>query len=313
VPEDLQLVHQVDERIDVRCGNVSLLSYVYGGITEPTESPRPYLHPVRTLGGRVITGFRPHDHPWHRGISMTAHLSGQNFWGGDTWVPERGYVQLHNNGRMEHESWQQTVREHDKVRLVEQLIWRTVDAEPWAAERRVLEVAHVNLDAQWYALSITLQLRNIAGRDLAFSSPATEGLEQSGYGGLFWRGPRSFIGGDVFAQGGFSKVEEVMGRRAAWLAFVGRHDESLDESTLVFADDPGNPRFPTEWFVRSEPIPCVCFPLAYAVPLPLPADTQLDLRYTVLVADGRRDAAAVEAMLEELEERRWVASRSRDA
>ena len=46
-----------------------LFRYVYRPDDPPLESPRPYLHPVRTLGGEVVTDCRPADHPWHKGIS----------------------------------------------------------------------------------------------------------------------------------------------------------------------------------------------------------------------------------------------------
>ena len=30
-----------------------------------------------------MTGYRPHDHRWHKGLQMTwTHVSGENFWGG---------------------------------------------------------------------------------------------------------------------------------------------------------------------------------------------------------------------------------------
>ncbi|WP_345495963.1 DUF6807 family protein [Streptomyces flavovirens] len=39
----------------------------------------------------MVTDYRPHDHRWHKGLRMTAsHLSGQNLWGGNTYVHGRG-------------------------------------------------------------------------------------------------------------------------------------------------------------------------------------------------------------------------------
>jgi hypothetical protein len=71
----------------VRVGDVELFRYVCRPVTAPFEGPKPYLHPVRTLAGDVVTAYRPHDHRWHKGIQMTAtDVSGQNFWGGVTYV-----------------------------------------------------------------------------------------------------------------------------------------------------------------------------------------------------------------------------------
>ncbi|MFI6322080.1 DUF6807 family protein [Nonomuraea sp. NPDC050556] len=85
---------------------IEVLRYVYRPEMPETESPKPYFHPLRTLSGNIVTGYRPHDHRWHKGLQMTAsHVSGQNFWGGGTYVHGSGYVDLPNNGTIRHEEW----------------------------------------------------------------------------------------------------------------------------------------------------------------------------------------------------------------
>jgi hypothetical protein len=54
-----------------------LFRYVYLPGDPQVESPRPYLHPVRTLGGELVTVYRPEDHPWHKGISWSLPNPGQ--------------------------------------------------------------------------------------------------------------------------------------------------------------------------------------------------------------------------------------------
>ena len=50
-------------------------------------SPRPYLHPVRTLGGVTVTDHLPADHPWHLGAGVALQdVNGINFWGGKTYT-----------------------------------------------------------------------------------------------------------------------------------------------------------------------------------------------------------------------------------
>jgi hypothetical protein len=112
----------------------------------------------------------------------------------------------------------------------------------------------------------------------------------AGYGGFFWRGPRSFHGGKILAGGGL-QGPEVMSKRAPWLAYTGRHDETQGTSTLLFIDHPSNPRHPTQWFVRNADYAGVCaafmFDQVYAH---APGDV-LTLRYRVIVASGAWDAA----------------------
>ena len=46
---------------------------------------------------------------------------------------------------------------------------------------------------------------------------------------------------------------DMMGQRADWLAFIGQHDGSGNQSTVVFVDADRGARDPTQWFVRTEP------------------------------------------------------------
>jgi hypothetical protein len=92
----LRIVHAHGDRITVTepATGVELFSYVYRP-EAAWEAPKPYLHPIRTLAGDVVTDYRPNDHRWHKGLQFTAsHLSGQNLWGGNTYVHGEGYLQL---------------------------------------------------------------------------------------------------------------------------------------------------------------------------------------------------------------------------
>jgi hypothetical protein len=102
----------------VRARGVELFRYVYRPDMPPSEGPKPYLHPVRTLAGDVVTGYRPHDHRWHQGIQLIAsHVSGQNFWGGATYVRDQGYVDLPNVGVMRHGAGERVLPPGESLRL----------------------------------------------------------------------------------------------------------------------------------------------------------------------------------------------------
>jgi hypothetical protein len=78
----LTLTHRLHDSLELHYAGQTLFRYVYEPNDVPLESPRPYFHPLRTLRGNEVTSFRPDDHLWHKGLSMTAsNLSGQNFWG----------------------------------------------------------------------------------------------------------------------------------------------------------------------------------------------------------------------------------------
>ena len=93
-----------------------LFRYVYRPGDPQLESPRPYFHPVTTLGGDVVTIYRPHDHVWHKGIALSLpHVGPDNFWGGPTFR-DGGYVQLPNDGAMRHDGFDQAVVTADQRR-----------------------------------------------------------------------------------------------------------------------------------------------------------------------------------------------------
>lgn len=280
---DVNVTHELGRHLDVRHGDTLLFRYVYVSDAPQVESPRPYFHPLRTLAGDTVTIFRPHDHLWHHGLSMTfANLSGENFWGGATYVPDRGYAQLDNNGRIDHEAWD---RLDPAGPMEERLAWITQAGERWLEERRTIELVDVDTGCEHWTLGLGFELRNVSGRPLEFGSPTTAGRPMAGYGGLFWRGPRSFLGGTILAAGGL-EGPDVMGRPAAWLAFVGRHDGSARASTLVLADHPENLRYPNKWFVRTDPYACASWSFMFDETHTLAPDGCLALRYALIVGSG---------------------------
>jgi hypothetical protein len=262
-----------------------LARYTYEPADAQLESPRPYFHPLRTLAGDVVSLYRPHDHVWHKGITWSLpNVSDSggpaNFWGGPTYLRDRGYVQLANNGTTRHLSFSSV----SPSSVVESLAWDTEQGERWFTEERALSFTLV--PGGW-ALGFATTFTNTSGREIALGSPTTEGRENAGYGGLFWRGPRSFTGGRVTvpdATGG----DDLMGVRAPWLAFRGQHDDHGRFSTLVFVAESD-----VRWFVRSTPFAAVCPAPFFDTEVLLAPDETRSYRYTVVIADGSPDPGAV--------------------
>ena len=277
-----------DNEVSARWGDHELFRYVYRPADPQLESPRPYFHPVRTLRGDEVTIYRPHDHVWHKGIALSLpHVGPENFWGGPTFRDGR-YVQLPNDGAMHHESLDPIADsgadDHRVARLDERLRWVTESGQTTVTERRRIAVGAWPKGGAW-VLAFETRLTNASGADIIFGSPTTEGRPNAGYGGLFWRGPRSFTGGTVVVPGGRGG-DELMGRRAPWLGFVGRHDGRGGAATLVFRDAPENFSYPSQWFVRSTPFAAVCPAPFFDTARTLAAGDSLTLRYDIVVADG---------------------------
>jgi hypothetical protein len=284
-------LHQGSTAVAVAWNDAELFRYTHLPSDARLESPRPYFHPVRTLAGDLVSLYRPHDHVWHKGIAWSLpNVGPDNFWGGPTFRRGEGYIQVPNNGAMRHEGFDLAVVKDDVARLDERLSWVTEPGQALIAERRRIAVTAWPAEQAW-VLAFQTTMRNVGGRRIAIGSPTTEGRDNAGYGGLFWRGPRSFTGGWVVTPDGAGGGDEIMGRRGPWLGFAGRHDGHGRASTLLFCDSPGNFGYPCQWFVRSTPYACVCPAPFFAAEYELAAGASLTLRYDIVVADGALDGA----------------------
>ena len=289
-------IEERDDRVLITDGDGVLAEYVHRPSDVRLESPRPYLSPIRTLGGEVVSLFRPHDHVWHKGIAWSLPVVGdENFWGGPTFVRGKGYVQLPNNGEQRHRAFEQSA---DAVapapaRIVEALDWVTEAGETIFEEGRTMAATVLDDDA--WLLAFETRMRNVSDRAIPLGSPTTRGRENAGYGGLFWRGPRSFTGGSILAPG-IAGGDELRGIRSPWMGFTGRHDGSGGASTIVMVDDPGNVQHPTQWFARSEEFACLCPAPFFSEEHEVSSGDTLVLRYGVVIADGAGDPERAAAL-----------------
>ncbi|MEU6669174.1 PmoA family protein [Streptomyces sp. NPDC046727] len=302
----IRVSHVHGEHLAVEAPNgTEILRYVYRPDPDAFESRKPYAHPVRTLAGRTVTGYRPNDHRWHKGLQMTAsHLSGQNFWGGNCYVHGQGYLALPDRvGSMRHDGFTALTAEDDRLAFTEELTWVENGGQEWAREVRGIQVHSVDAEAGAWALDWSIRLTNVRAEPLVFGSPTTAGREMAGYTGLQWRGARDFTGGRVLAPDAEeADAAKLMGSQGPWLAFTTEHDEVDAHSTLVFAHAPENldeasTIHESHWFVRAEPIPTVAVSWAFFEEFTLEPGESFGYRYRVVIADGAWDRERVAAHL----------------
>ena len=291
----MKLVHTLDSHVDLVCDDVTLFSYVYRPDVPAIESPRPYFHPLRTLGGRVVSGFRPHDHRWHHGLSMTcAHLSGHNFWGGPTFV-DGAYRQLDNVGYQQEIPLSLVMLPSEisnTTRFYEDIEWYSQQDMMLFVDNRH---AFAQIEDDHWILGLYFHLNDFGMFEAVWGSPTTQGRENAGYGGLFWRGPRDFINGQILMSEG-REGADLMGQKSPWLAYIGQHDETNDFSTLIFIDDARNPRHPTPWFVRNS-TPMVCPYFAFHDEYKQDVNQSLTLNYRIIIADGKWSRERIESVV----------------
>ncbi|OAH16486.1 hypothetical protein STSP_01440 [Streptomyces jeddahensis] len=262
------------------CAGRPVGRYVVRPELDARLSPRPYLHPVTTLGGTAVTELSPADHRHHLGVGVAVpDVEGYNFWGGRTFVRDRGPTELDNHGAQRHQAFQLS----DPDGFVEELRWVAGGCELLRERRTVAATALT--DTAW-ALDFTFSLTNTTERALSIGSPATNGRPGAAYGGFFWRARKEAVAAQVFTA--YAEGERaVHGSRAPWLALAGR------EWTLVFAGATEETRS-DPWFVRTAEYPGVGSSLAHDARLPVAPGGTVVRRVVTVVADGRldRDQAA---------------------
>lgn len=267
----------------LRVGDVTVAEYVTDPQLDIRLAPRPFLHPVRTLGGRVVTDSLPSDHPWHLGVSLTvADVNDRNFWGGRTYVRDQGYIWRDDHGRVVHSEWLSPVPDSSSAvsAFDEALGWVDGEGREILRERRSVSAAAV---AHGWELSFRYELTPAGPDPVVLGSPATNGRsEGAGYGGFFWRA------GPGKAHAFTASSDEPNGSAEPWVALT------VDDAyTLVFRGLSGDDR----WFVRTEEYAGVCAALAFEDELHIPADSTLTRTVRVLVADGVLTRSDVTAAL----------------
>lgn len=269
---------------EIAVGDAVVAIHDDGSTVTPTSSPRPFLHPIRTLGGIRVTDAHPADHDWHLGLSFgIQHAGDVNFWGGPTYVEGSGYRWLDDHGHVV-----TTAFERSGDGFTQTAEWRRPDGSVAMIEDTSF-TATPTTDAWTFVLTTTLRAGD---RDIELGSPGSHGRVGGGYGGLAWRlAPAT----DVEVRTADASGEaSVHGSIAPWVSFAARFPDG--EATVALAPaDAATAADP--WFVRVADYPGIGSALAWDKPVLLAAGASLTRSFRGLVADGRRDAAEVERLL----------------
>jgi methane monooxygenase PmoA-like len=196
---------------------------------------RPFIHPLRTRAGHVLTCDAPDDHPWHHGLWFAVkYIDGDNFW--EEMAP---YGVLRHDGPPDVETGSD-----GRVTLRGALRWTRPDRETVAIhERRSL--THVPIDAASYAIDVSTVLVPTADAVLDRTPFTTWG----GYGGLTLRGPGDWHDTRLLLGDG-RDVQRVVGEPAPWCALTGIVGAGNAETIagLAMFDAPSNVRHPVPWY-----------------------------------------------------------------
>lgn len=251
------------------------------------NTPKPYLHPVRTPAGVVVTGFAPDDHPWHHGLSFAfPRVGAHNLWGGGTYFgPERGYEVVEDQGWIAHAEW----RDADEANgeFAHRLEWRGHDGELLLVEERRHRMTAVTVGATTgWMLQLDTVLHNPGDADLPLETPAQRGRVDGGYGGWFLRFAEGFTAAGLTADG-----RPVTASGAAGSTFVIDGRTAAGEVVTVGMHyGPGSSAGEQRWLYRFDPFSLAGFAVAYDEGLTAPAGGELAFSHRIAVFDGSIDA-----------------------
>ena len=252
------------------------------------DAPRPFVHPLRTRAGAVLTVEAPADHPWHHALwSTIKFVNGENFW---EEYGEFGLLRTTSVDRVDGPGGPV------ESAMIE---WeRPGGAGVVIDERRT--IAHVGLADDAYALDWVVELRPRVDVELDRTPYTTWG----GYGGLTLRGAPDWTDTALQLADDPATHEQLRGEPARWCHLQGRVglDAGPAVAGVAILDHPTNARHPTPWYASNRADTygegwanlCNASLLWYA-PLDVAAGEFLTLRHRVVVHDGEWDPARVEA------------------
>jgi hypothetical protein len=268
-----------NEAIEGWLSGRKIFRYVFRSQTPEDESPRPYFHPLCNRHGDCLTNFRPHDHRWHHGLSLTlTRVNTTNFWGGPTYRKGRGYAMETNHGTQRHTgfAW---IRENG---FEERLEWLDPKRENLLTEMRFIfvEACEGGWNLCWRS-----SLTNVMASPLTLGNyHSSEGLTGSHYTGLQFRGARELLyeskDEDITGDGGLIGEAAIHGQPGRWVEWRCRHDGSLHRTRVRFE----SLNSPSWLFVRRAS-PQAVLAIQRERDIELPANAVLALEYRVTIRD----------------------------
>lgn len=292
-------LESTDRDVVLRADGREIGRYDFAPDDPVAESPKPYWHPLRALDGGLLTGYRPWDHRWHKGLQMTwTQVSGQNFWGGPTYLRDQGYVWQDNVGWIRHDRFADFRPDGPDVGFVEELSWITAEGETWIDETRAHRFPLLDVARGLWVMDFETRLRNVRGSELRLGSPTTAGRPSAGYTGLFLRMPRAWAGGHV-AAGDLRDTAEIMGAHTEWIAYAGQHDDVDGGATVLVYSGTSTATPPVKWFVRNEATPMLTASPSFDEEIVLADGADLRLAHRLVFVDRTLDGPELASLAEE--------------
>ena len=241
----VKLTQQGKDRISVEIDGKPFTDFYIG-----SETAKPYLHPLRTADGKIVTrGFpmvadvpgEAHDHPHHRGLWFTyGDVNGYDFWANEASQPGANK----GKGKVVLERVDKLAPGKKSGSISAAFAWKTPNGETLLLENRKMtfysdpQLRTIDFDI---TLSPQQEVRIGDTKEGGFAIRLASALEEEQPKGI--AEPKR-TGKMVNAQNKQGE-KNVWGKRSEWLDYSGQIDGAA-VGIAVF-DNPSNPRTPTYW------------------------------------------------------------------
>ena len=216
------------------------------------ETPKPYLHPLRSASGKIVTRAYPManvagestDHPHHRGLTFSHDdVNGFQFWSNE--ASEKN----EKTGKIVLKKIEALKSGKDSGSLSVTFDWLNPQGKAILSESRTM-VFYSNPTLRTTDFDINLRAldQKVTFGDTkegTFSIRLAAGLEEPTKNSL----PSPKRTGQMVNAEGATGEKNVWGRRSNWVDYAGELEG--EKLGIAIFDHPGNPKHPTYWHSRS--------------------------------------------------------------
>jgi Methane oxygenase PmoA len=236
----IRIAQQGKDRISVEIDGKPFTDFWIG-----TDAGKPYLHPLRTASGTVVTrGFpmipgapgESHDHPHHRGLWFThGDVNGYDFWGNEDSQPGAGK----GKGKVVLKRVEKLTSGKKAGAIEATFEWKIPSGETLLTESRKMtfysdpQLRILDFDA---TLSPEGKVTFGDTKEGMFAIRLADSMDED-------------HGGKMVNAQNKQGEKNVWGKRSEWVDYSGQIDGQAVGVAIL--DHPGNPRPPAYWHARA--------------------------------------------------------------
>jgi hypothetical protein len=231
---EVKMTRQQD-RIAVSIDGKPFTTFYFG-----PETMKPYLHPLRTASGTIVTRGYPmeniegetRDHPHHQGVWFThGDVNGYDFWSNPEKGPKKGRVVLDRIVRVQGGS---------KTGIIwADFNWVGADGKPLLKEQRKMtfydepEIRMVDFDI---TLTAVERVKFGDTKEGTFAIRLADSMTEKAKGGVMTSAEEQ------------QTMKNVWGKPSPWVDYSGK--VGGETVGVAIFDHPSNPKHPTHWHSR---------------------------------------------------------------